>query len=233
MIYAIGDIHGCYKTMQALLKKITKFSKENTYYFLGDYIDRGPASKEVLDFLIEFRLSNRNVNVLRGNHEQMMIDTYKKGKLEDSLLWKQNGSEATLKNFNTPANYLNVSDYIPESYINFAESLPYYIETEKFFLVHAGFNFQNSDPFSDKHSMLWTRDDDYNAKHTKGKTIIHGHTTLMLNQIKEDLKNKTPIICIDSGCVYKNIPNYGYLSALNLETMDLISVENIDFKFKN
>jgi serine/threonine protein phosphatase 1 len=229
MIYAIGDIHGCYKTLQSLLQKISNFSTENTYYFLGDYIDRGPASKEVLDFLIEFRESNKNVNIIRGNHEQMMIDTYKKDKLEDSLLWKQNGSGATLKNFNVPVGNRNISDYIPIHYINFAESLPYYIETEKFFLVHGGFNFQNPDPFSDTHSMLWTRDDDYSLKHTKGKTIIHGHTTLMLSQIIEDIKNKATNICIDSGCVYKNIPNYGYLSALDLETMELISVENIDF----
>ncbi|NBW70053.1 MAG: serine/threonine protein phosphatase, partial [Bacteroidetes bacterium] len=69
---AIGDIHGCLKTLKALLKDlISEFGRERTFIFLGDYVDRGPDSKGVIDFLLEFR-TEYNCIFLRGNHDAML-----------------------------------------------------------------------------------------------------------------------------------------------------------------
>jgi len=121
MIYAISDIHGCYKTLQKLLNKLDGISTDNTYFFLGDYIDRGPDSKSVLDFLIDFRQQNNSAFILRGNHEQMMMDTFKKNSKENCFLWEQNGCRTTLKNFGVPTGDYNLVKYIPLKYIEFIE----------------------------------------------------------------------------------------------------------------
>lgn len=229
MIYALSDIHGCYKTLQKLLQQLEDCSTENTYYFLGDYIDRGPDSKAVLDFLINFRNHNNRVVILRGNHEQMMLDTFKDSNLSNCSLWEQNGCKATLQNFGVPSGDYNLSKYVPLKYIEFIESLPHFAEYDQFLLAHAGFNFHSGDPFNDTDSMLWTRFDDYDKTLSKGKTVIHGHTQRPLDQILKTIKNKSNVISIDSGCVYKKNLDLGWLSALNLNTLELTSIENIDF----
>jgi hypothetical protein len=72
------------------------------------------------------------------------------------------------------------------------------------------------------------RTDDYDAKISKGKKVIHGHTQIPISQILEKINNKSTIISIDSGCVYNKYPDLGWLSAFNLNTFELISVKNID-----
>ncbi len=229
MIYAISDIHGCYKTLQVLLQKLEYKPSEDRCFFLGDYIDRGPSSKAVLDFLIDLKQHNNRLTILRGNHEQMMLDTFKNNRKEDYLLWKQNGCETTLQNFGVPPGDYDLIEHIPSTYIDFIESLPYFAEYDQFLLAHAGFNFQSGDPFNDTNSMLWIRDEDYDKTLSEGKTIIHGHTQRPVFQILKKINNKSNVICIDSGCVYKKVLDLGWLSALNLETFELISVKNIDF----
>lgn len=227
MDFAIGDIHGCFNTLKLLLQKID-YNLSDNYYFLGDYIDRGPESKNVLDLLIELNQTNKNLHLLRGNHEQMMIDTYRNKKINDYILWKQNGSETTLENFGILEDTLLLLDIIPMKYIGFMEALPFYVETDEYLFVHAGFNFNTSNTFSDTETMLWTREEDYNFEKAKGKTIIHGHTPTLPEQVKQDIKQHSKTICIDTGCVFNRIPDLGYLSALNLTTKELISVNNID-----
>ena len=228
MNYAISDIHGCYKTLQVLFQQLESISIDNKYYFLGDYIDRGPDSRKVLDFLMKLRNKNKDVVILRGNHEQMMLDNYNNSSKENFLLWKQNGCEATLLNYDIPTSPVYEIGDIPIEYIEFINSMPYYAESDEFLMAHAGFNFQSTDPFTDYQSMLWMRTDDYDAKISKGKKVIHGHTQIPISQILEKINNKSTIICIDSGCVYNKYPDLGWLSALNLTTFELISVKNID-----
>ena len=227
MNYAISDIHGCLKTLLALLQKIENNSINNTFYFLGDYIDRGPDSKAVLDYMINFRNHN-NAHFIKGNHEQMMLNTYISGTIYDYSLWKQNGSEQTMHSFSVPSGAHDIKKYIPLMYIDFIESMPYYLELENFFLVHAGFNFNSDNPFTDTNSMLWTRFEENNTKFTNGKYIIHGHVPTSVEQIMLHLHEKRNILSIDSGCVYNQFNDLGKLSALNLDTMELIYTDNID-----
>ena len=71
-IVAIGDIHGCSQTLEGIIKKVKKHQPKK-WIFIGDYIDRGPNSRETLDFLINFK-KNHDAIFLRGNHEQMFLD---------------------------------------------------------------------------------------------------------------------------------------------------------------
>ena len=95
--YAIGDIHGCAKTVKKLLLNELKIIKEDTIYFLGDYIDRGSGSKEVIDFIIGLKNENYHINTLRGNHEQLFMDSDRS--FSDFQNWIANGGVATLESF--------------------------------------------------------------------------------------------------------------------------------------
>src|ERR1043165_5594237 len=95
--FAIGDVHGCALTLKKLLLEEIKIEKEDELYFLGDYIDRGQQSKEVIDFVLELKSQNYKVNTLRGNHEQLFLDSEKS--FNDFENWIINGGVATLESF--------------------------------------------------------------------------------------------------------------------------------------
>jgi len=127
--FAISDIHGCAATFKALLAKI-EFSKEDTLYLLGDYIDRGPDSREVIDHIWELQEDGYTIYCLRGNHEQMLID-----ELAEKEIW-YNGEPETLKSFDARSN-----QDIPKPYVEWMEELPYFFEIQDYILVHAGLNY--------------------------------------------------------------------------------------------
>ncbi len=95
-IFAIGDIHGCVRTFYNLMDKI-QIQKSDTIYLIGDYIDRGPDSKGVIDLILELRQKDYSIRTLRGNHEQMMMDSAKSKHAFNQ--WFDNGGEAILKSF--------------------------------------------------------------------------------------------------------------------------------------
>lgn len=231
MRYCIGDIHGCIKTLDYLLNQIYKQDSNPSFYFVGDLIDRGPDSKSVVDLIIEFS-KKKLAQVVLGNHEVMMLNTYKYNKILSESMWQQNGAEKTLFSFNPKANIkLPVKDLIPQVYYQFFHALPYFIELKDYFIVHAGFNFNAPNPFVETDSMIWTREEQNNHDYTHGKTIIHGHTPVSIEQIESRIGNKKyDIINIDSGCVYLQHQGLGVLSALNMDERSLISVKNIDFE---
>ena len=229
MRYCIGDIHGCIKTLDKLVTEIYKQDQNPEFYFVGDLIDRGPDSKAVIDFIIDLK-ANNNTQIVLGNHEVMLLNSYKNNlKISDSI-WQQNGAAKTLLSFNPNANLtLPANNFIPKKYYSFIETLPFYIELKDYFIVHAGFNFNINEPFTDFESMVWIREEQYNSEFTKGKKIIHGHTTISVEQISKRLKSQDlNNINIDSGCVYLQYNNLGNLSALNMDELKLISVKNID-----
>ena len=230
MRYCIGDVHGCYKTLTELIQKINKTDNEAVFYFVGDNIDRGPNSKSVLDFLMDLKSEILHSFAIKGNHEQMLLDAYKNDISFNETMWYVNNAEPTVNSFSIESYYYkNTKNLIPTNYFEFINKLPYYIELEDFIIVHAGFNFHIEDPFSDKESMLWTREEIYIPEKIKGKKIIHGHTPISLKRLSENLENKNlNIIDVDTGCVYNQYPGYGYLSAFNLDKFELIYTKNVD-----
>src|SRR4051794_38137109 len=119
-IFAIGDIHGCCKTFQKLLLDKIHILKTDKIYCIGDYIDRGKDSKGVIDFIIKLRKKGYHIHTLRGNHEQLMMDsTQSEAKFKH---WTKNGGEATLKSFRI-ASY----DKLKPVYKNFFKRTKYFI----------------------------------------------------------------------------------------------------------
>lgn len=126
--YAISDIHGCFHTFKELLNKIG-LNKSDELYLLGDYINRGSNSKEVIDFVIDLQNQNYAIKTLKGNHEEMVFDSIE---LED---WT-NGEEETLKSFG-----IKHLKELAKKYINWFSNLSHFIEYDEFIFVHAGLNF--------------------------------------------------------------------------------------------
>ncbi len=215
-VFAIGDIHGCYDAFQQMLFAEIKVRKEDEIYCIGDYIDRGPDSKRVVDTIISLQQKGFRIHTLRGNHEQMMMDSE-----EDEISfnrWNNNGGAATLESFGAKG-YRS----IPKSYKLFFESTKYFINTDDYIFVHAGLNFSLPDIFEDKEAMLWMRDF-YPQQYVIGKKIlIHGHTPQPLHDIFAQNGN---CINIDGGCVYNNRKFLGNLIAISLPGKEFIVVSN-------
>ena len=216
--FVFGDIHGCYLTFKALFE-MCEIEKADSIYLLGDYIDRGPSSKNVLDFIFELYEYGYKVFPIRGNHEQMFLDSLNSEEIQ--YLWqKNNGGNRTLKSFGVQ----KLSE-IPAKYIDWIKDLHYYYELRKFVIVHAGLNFHRENPFEDKNAMIWTRDRYYD-KTKLNKRIIIGHTPTTLEKIQKSLQEN--IIFLDGGCVYFDNPELGNLCALELSEMKLYTQKNID-----
>ncbi|MEE4197084.1 MAG: metallophosphoesterase family protein [Bacteroidales bacterium] len=226
MRYAIGDIHGCVKTLEKLVHKILREDKNPQFFSVGDLIDRGPDARAVIDLLWDLN-NEYPVQIVRGNHEEMMLNTLFQGKEN----WFFNGAEKTLQSFAQSLNHQETDPrkVIPQKYIEFFQSLPYFIELDDYLIVHAGFNFTANNPFEDTESMVWIRTEENDPEFTKNKKIIHGHTPVPFQQIKMNIQNSTSrIYNIDSGCVYLKFNDLGILTALNMDTLELIAAKNVD-----
>jgi serine/threonine protein phosphatase 1 len=150
---------------------------------------------------------------------------------QESESWFFNGADKTLLSFQNSLKTveMDLQNIIPQKYIRFIASFPYYIELEDYFIVHAGFNFSAANPFDDTEAMVWTRTEENDFQYTQGKKIIHGHTPIPFQQIKMNIQNTTSnIYNIDSGCVYVQFNDLGTLTALNMDTHELINIKNID-----
>ncbi|MDQ3392761.1 MAG: serine/threonine protein phosphatase [Bacteroidota bacterium] len=213
-IFAITDIHGCVKTFRSLVENIIKLTPKDQLYLLGDYIDRGPDSKGVIDFILELQDRGFQVFPIRGNHEQFILSASEGPQRHQ--FWLENGGHQTLMSFNADT----VFD-VPTKYMDFFNSLTYYIETDKYFFVHAGFNFELGRPFEDYHSMMTIRNYTIDKRFIGNKKIIHGHTPLPLYEIRRDLNEINSISYnLDGGCVY-TLPGLGNLLALDLTNWEL------------
>lgn len=210
--YAISDIHGNNDKFNNLLDKLS-LNKEDKLFLLGDYIDRGPDSKGVLDTIFRLKNTGYNLTCLRGNHEQMMLDAVNGF---DTDFWLRFGGKETMQSFST-----ELISVIPKIYIDFINSLDYYSIHEKFILVHAGVNMRSDKPLEDLESLIWLRNwERYFDKNWLGeRVIIHGHTPTELSRIKSRA-NLNKVICIDNGSYMKDKDGFGSLAALNLDTLE-------------
>lgn len=225
-----GDVHGCYKTLKKLLEDKIGITKDDKLLFVGDFIDRGPSSREVLDYLIDLKWQGFNLKSVRGNHEEMMLKAFH----DESFMhaWYNNGAEETLKSFQVPEELLFDFEgirQIPDRYVQFISNMPYYIEEDGFLICHAGLNFDAPDPFDDTQSMIWIRDFDYKPELISNRKLIHGHTPMPIVSLEYSLRDKNArVINLDAGCVYKDLPGYGNLLSYDLDSGEYYYMENID-----
>jgi serine/threonine protein phosphatase 1 len=227
--YVIGDIHGCFRTFKYLVEEELHMKPGDTLFLLGDTIDRGTGSKEVIDYIRELA-AIMTVKPIMGNHEYMMLRS-----LEDEdyfHIWTLNGCAKTLISFGVSRFMANKREsvfQIPNEYIDFIQTWPLYEETEDFIFVHAGLDPHAKDPLSDIHSLLYRREEDYPEDIVGERRLIHGHTPVPLSSIIERLKTPgVKVLNLDGGCVYTNYPGLGVLVALDLDQMTLYSARNID-----
>jgi len=234
--WVIPDIHGCAKTLRALIEDMIKPSKHDWLYFLGDYIDRGPSSKEVIDYLMFLQQEDYNLRLLIGNHEDYLLQSCKDEHNLKSVLgikqknrrkkeWLFHGGKQTLESFNV----FDLKQF-PKEYLDWMNNLEYYIELDKYILVHAGFNFRIDDPFDDKESMLWVREFEVDSKKINKKRVVHGHVPVSLEFIDLSLRNKSyKFIDLDNGCYMTKREGYGNLLALELNSLEYKVQPNLDF----
>lgn len=219
---AIGDIHGCSRTLKYLIEQILAVTPQDELFFLGDYIDRGPASKEVIDYIIELKAKNFPVRCLMGNHEEMLLEGIKDSSYLD--LWIYNGGKKTLESFG-----IEHPSEISPRYMVFIRSLEYYIELPGCYMVHAGFNFEDGEPFEDKYSMLWVRNPSYHPVDLNHKKVIHGHTPISIGKIQKMVEDEAIDIDLDGGCVYSGHPGLGNLVALDIDNWELFHTPNREY----
>ncbi|NNC94452.1 MAG: serine/threonine protein phosphatase [Chitinophagales bacterium] len=217
--FAISDIHGCNETFNFLLEKI-KLKKKHKLFLLGDYIDRGPDSKGVIDTILKLRKSGYNTICLKGNHDSY-VDVETGSPAWQS--WMAQGGKQTLKSFGVQS-----FSEIDKKYRKFFKSLEYYSSHKKFYMVHAGFDFSLEKPFKDTYSMMWIRNMEYDAEKAKGKKIVHGHTPQAMKKAIKANSNGSPLINIDFGCIYKKKTGMGYLCCYELGTDNYIVQKNVD-----
>ena len=220
--WIIPDIHGCAMTVKVLLENMLRVTKQDQLYFLGDYIDRGPDSKGVLDYFMHLQEEGYEVHFIKGNHEDMCVKAYEAdqkkklfGKHPEQKEWEAVGAKATLASFG-----VKHPREIPKKYIDWMNACVPYIELEKYILVHAGMNF-----------MMWTRRFRVDYRKSHGKKIIHGHIPVDYSFINLVIDNHQDhdFIVLDNGVYETDKPGMGNLTAFNPDTMEIVAQSNMDF----
>jgi len=213
MSIAVGDIHGCFETLQRLIDKLPPGEE---LVFLGDYIDRGPHSSRVAQYL-QLLGKQRPCRFLMGNHERMMLDA-----IEDRQIvphWLMNGGTTTLISYGTSQrDWAGAKDrrVFLGKHLAFYAGLSLYWEDEQTIYVHAGIDVGIHDMRAQSpETLLWIRDKFFNNAHLwSGKQIVFGHTpTRTLGLSGKQIFQKERFFGIDTGCVYG-----GYLTAWDSET---------------
>jgi serine/threonine protein phosphatase 1 len=186
---AVGDIHGCFKALTTLAAFVP-FKSEDVVITLGDYVDRGPDSCKVLDWLIWYAKRGQLVPLL-GNHEDMMLKARESP--EALIKWKECGGTEALHSYSSSAAAGSLQN-VPDAHWEFLEKRTRrYFETDKHFFVHA--NALPDHPLEDQPDimLLWgvfgTR-----PAHQSGKVMICGHTS----QKSGEPKDIGHAVCIDT-----------------------------------
>lgn len=202
---AIGDIHGCHTALTTLVEYVAP-SSDDTLITLGDYVDRGPDSASVIEFLIDFDKTNTLVP-LRGNHELMLLDSREK----DSWFraWLNCGGQETLASYSLDIENAESLSKIPEAHTDFLENrlLPYY-ECDSHFFVHAHVDENKALADQADSSLYWRKFINPEA-HCSGKTMVCGHTA----QRSGIPAHNDHSVCIDTWA-----HGGGWLSCLEIES---------------
>jgi serine/threonine protein phosphatase 1 len=211
-IYAIGDIHGSFNALETLLKSF-KPTSDDTFVFLGDLINRGPKSKQVIDLLIDFS-KPKNAIFLRGNHEIMIMVA----RLDETRLhaWIHFGGDTTLNSYKIKPKKKWASKISKEHWAFIDNTLPYH-QIGKYIFVHAGLEPGKSLEEQNKYSLFWKKYVTPTA-YSDHEIVICGHTVRKNGEIA----NFGHTICIDTYA-------YGgkWLTCLNVESGDYIKTNEM------
>lgn len=213
-LIAIGDIHGCARTLDLLLERLAP-TPDDTLVFIGDYVDRGPDSAGVIDRLLRLRDEVPCI-FLRGNHEQLLLDALFEDDERAMKVWLDNGGRETLESYR---------GMIPKEHLVFMDETVLYADTPDFFFAHGGVpatqtiaqTLDNPDP----DVLLWHREHLKAELFVWEKAVVCGHTPQPAVIVRPKL------IAIDTGCVF-NRPDRGVLTAIRLPERELVQVRNVE-----
>lgn len=205
-IFAIGDIHGCADRLEALIARLDIDAHRDRLLFIGDYIDRGPASRDVIDRILDLRKRLDHVICLLGNHERMFLDHCLFGR--GTELFLENGGASTLETYGLPRSRQDRPPTLPEQHLQFYQSLLPHYETDHYIFVHAGLRPGIPVADQDPEDLIWIRQEFIRSTHDFGKRVVFGHTPFAVPLVEP---NK---IGIDTGAVYG-----GPLTCLELPSM--------------
>ena len=197
---AIGDIHGCSAALVAALEAIAP-RPDDTLVLLGDYIDRGPDSRGVIDRVLQLEKECRVVPLL-GNHELMLLDAVQNPRVIGP--WLECGGDATL------ASYGGRIKSVPQEHLDFVHRCRRYFETDDHFFVHA--NYQYDVPLDEQPDyLLFWEHLFFHAprQHDNGKRAIVGHTS----QKSGEIFDLGYVVCIDTFC-----HGGGWLTGLDVDS---------------
>lgn len=200
----IGDVHGHYDALMLLFEAIEP-SQDDLVYFLGDLIDRGPKSSQVVDFVVK-----NNYPCLRGNHEEMLLDVFRQGSKSITALnaWLYSGGQSTLASYG--------EDGITQEHIEWMEQLPLYLDLGDVWLVHAGVDPGLEIEEQAEEQFCWIRDKFHRISepYFANKTIITGHTiTFTLPGVQPGkVAQGQGWLDIDTGAYH---PTSGWLTGLD------------------
>jgi serine/threonine protein phosphatase 1 len=173
--FAIGDVHGCFDKLEALIAACDLLSEgENaSFVFVGDYVDRGPDARKVIEFLIENQLREPDRFIcLRGNHEAMLIAAADEDRSDRDLMdWWANGGEQTLDSYG-----VNDPGALPADHLAWMKALPLTFSDSKRLYVHAGIRPGVSVADQSEKDLLWIREPFLSCDDDHGALVVHGHT---------------------------------------------------------
>lgn len=241
--FAVGDIHGQLDHLERLLVRLPELNPDDTIVFIGDYVDRGPDSRGVVDRVRALASAGpARVVCLRGNHEDKWLDC---GRAPDAgfLFPPGNGCGAMFRSYTGGpglaegemltqaelARFFDVAAWLPADVLAWFETLPLWYEDDHAIYVHAGLE---ADGDGWRHpsagastSLLWQRDKDF-FRGYDGKRLVFGHTPVELLPLDHlgflaslfddplDVWKRGKLVGLDTGC-----GKGGFLSAVELPSL--------------
>ena len=213
----IPDIHGCAKTFKALVEKVD-LTRKDRLFLLGDYINRGPDSAGVVDFILALLGRGYDLWPLRGNHEEMLLSSDASARV---------GKKRRIPSLHQYHGLVDKDRKILPQYRAFFQYLPYYFELPDYYLVHAGFDFKKENPWEAYGQMPWIRPFDATFEQTRGKKIIVGHQPVLRPIVNKSIAENNAVIFLDNGCAMKSQPLMGQLLCFDIGTQELVAQNNI------
>ncbi len=233
-VYAIGDIHGRLDLFEALLERLradhaARAPAQAHLVPLGDYIDRGPRSAQLLDLLANGPPAWAAWTLLRGNHEQVLLDLWRRRDGFDKRLatWLDFGGRETLRSYGLASSIAFGDDLaaigaeirrlVPERHIRLIEAMSLTHRIGDYLFVHAGLKPGLEVEYQQPHDLLWVREEFLDSDADHGALVVHGHSVTARVDIRPNR------IGIDTGAYAT-----GRLTALVLEGSERRFLSTLD-----
>jgi len=230
LIFAIGDVHGELALLQAAADAIRRYCTRHLKHvvLLGDYVDRGPNSRGVVDYLE--RRGARPITCLRGNHEQIMLNALTARDSSSLERWMDLGGAATLKSYGAEQPDIDALARVPAAHVAWLDQLPHAAIDEHRIYVHAGVAPDVALEDQTEQTLLWIRERflkvDRPQRFPLGKHVVHGHTPVWRSKpeaaLPELLEHRTNL---DTGAYGTGLLSVGVFDAARPGgPVDLLSI---------